>query len=84
MVATNEKGVREIAKENILTTNELCTKLNITRQYVSVLVKKGKLTPFIISPGNHYYWWEPDVDELLKNNQKLFKKRSSQIFLIND
>ena len=72
-MAIKEREVRKIAKNNILTTNELCMKLKVSRQYISMLVKKGRIEPFLISPGKHYYWWEPDIDALVEAEPKLFK-----------
>lgn len=74
-MALQMEEIKVIARDNILTTNELCVQLNITRQYVSILVKKGVLTPFLVSSGKRYYWWKSDVETLLQENPKRFKNR---------
>ncbi len=63
-----EHGIREIAKNNVLATDEVCDILGITRQQVSNLVKKGKLEPLKTTKSENLFW-KPEILTMLQRRK---------------
>lgn len=49
----------------ILSTKEVCEILGVSKMYISILVKKGKLIP-LRKFDREFIWWKPDIDNFKK------------------
>lgn len=49
----------------ILSTKEVCEILGVSKMYISILVKKGKLIP-LRKFDREFIWWKPDIGNFKK------------------
>lgn len=61
----SEDGLRQIAYDNVLSTEETCRTLNRSRQQLNNYVKDGKLK-VLKSMGKSNLFWKPDVYEFIR------------------
>lgn len=60
MIEDNKSGLKSIAYENVLSSEETCDYLNISRQYLHNLVKNNKIKILKSIKGGTIFW-KPDV-----------------------
>lgn len=57
-----EKDLREFARQNVLSLDEVCNLVNLSRQHIYTLIKKGSLVPLKQTKRGQLFW-KPDVLE---------------------
>lgn len=57
-----EKDLREFARQNVLAIDEVCNLVNLSRQHIYTLIKKGSLKP-LKQTNRGQLFWKPDVLE---------------------
>lgn len=57
-----EKDLREFARQNVLAIDEVCNLVNLSRQHIYTLIKKGSLEP-LKQTSRGQLFWKPDVLE---------------------
>ena len=60
MILDNNEGLRFFAEQNVLSNEETCDRLKISKQYLYRLIKEEKLIPFKQMKGG-YLFWKPDI-----------------------
>ncbi len=65
-----ETELKEIVKNNVLTSDDVCGMLHISRQQVSNLVRRGSLKPLKENRGGNLYW-KPDILELIQKRSHI-------------
>ena len=60
MVVNDGEGLRIWAAQNVLSNEETCDRLKVSKQYLYRLIKEGRITPFKQMKGG-YLFWKQDV-----------------------
>ena len=60
MILEGNEGLKVYAQNNVLSNEETCDKLKVSKQYLYRLINEEKLTPFKQMKGG-YLFWKPDV-----------------------
>lgn len=60
MILEGNEGLKAYAQNNVLSNEETCDKLKVSKQYLYRLINEEKLTPFKQMKGG-YLFWKPDV-----------------------
>ena len=62
--SVSREKVKEIAENYIISTTEVISLLNCSRQYIHYLIKSEKLVPLKTS-GKENLYYRPDIESLL-------------------
>ena len=57
-------------KEDLLTAEEACEKLNLSRGYLYALIKNKRLAPPVKKQKGRSFWRKKDVEDLLARREK--------------
>ena len=70
MILEGNEGLKVYAQNNVLSNEETCDKLKVSKQYLYRLINEEKLTPFKQMKGG-YLFWKPDVLALDRKSTRL-------------